>query len=214
MATKIRYEEKTIELDEGVVVLNTASKKALEDVFIEVEGGGAPADPADPVLQDATFTENGEYLPDAGYDGFSKVTVEVPSSGEESNSEIVGAFNSSVFTCMLNFASLPHSQGALTYTMANKEGWDIGSFYSAKGVQPGEKYKIVFARIPGYDYWQTFLFSVGDWATLVEPATNENVLKHITIIDDSTYEITIPEGCYWFNVNFYNQGFCYVYKLN
>ena len=46
MATKIRYEEKTIELDEGMVVLNTASKKMLADIFIEASGGvGAPAEP-------------------------------------------------------------------------------------------------------------------------------------------------------------------------
>lgn len=36
-----------------------------------------------PVLQEAVFTENGEYLPDEGYDGFSKVMVDVEGSGDE-----------------------------------------------------------------------------------------------------------------------------------
>ena len=64
MATKIRYEEKTIELDEGMVVLNTASKKALADVFIEVKGGGAPAEPiilTPSVTLDNTSAIGGDY---------------------------------------------------------------------------------------------------------------------------------------------------------
>lgn len=40
-------------------------------------GGGATA----PILQEKTATENGEYLPDRGYDGFSKFTVDVKGSG-------------------------------------------------------------------------------------------------------------------------------------
>lgn len=177
------------------------------------EGGGGVAEP---VLQELDVTENGVYLPDPGYDGFDKVTVAVEGggSGSSNNSELVGAYNSSTFTCMMNFATTPNSQGNTGYIMANKEGWDIGSFYSSQGVQPSDRYRVIFTRIDGYDYWQTFLFSVGDYSTLIEPATNENVLKHITIIDDNTYEVTIPEGCYWFNVNFYSQMPCYIYKLN
>ena len=32
----------------------------------------------EPTLQEKTITENGEYTPDSGYDGLSKVTVNVP----------------------------------------------------------------------------------------------------------------------------------------
>ena len=42
----------------------------------KVSGGGST-----PILQDKTFTENGTYTADSGYDGFGTVTVEVESSG-------------------------------------------------------------------------------------------------------------------------------------
>lgn len=53
-----------------------AEKLSLDQMPKEIAGidsGGA-----DPVLQEKTITENGEYTPDDGYDGLSKVTVAVP----------------------------------------------------------------------------------------------------------------------------------------
>lgn len=176
------------------------------------EKGKAEGGSSEPVLQEATFTENGEYLPDEGYDGFGKVTVDVANEGGGDNGELVAAYGSSIFTCMMYMTNLPDSYGSNSLSMADEEGNEIAGFYG--DVRPGDKYRIVLTRIDGYDYWQTFVFSVGDYMTLIEPATNENVLKHTTVIDDNTYEITIPEGCYWFNVNFYNRIPCYIYKLN
>lgn len=43
-----------------------------------IEGGV----PIEPVLQEKTVTENGEVIPDEGYYGLSKVTVNVPNTGE------------------------------------------------------------------------------------------------------------------------------------
>ena len=133
-------------------------------------------------------------------------------SGGGSGGELVAAFSQASFHYMNGFATVPYNEGSQVFTMAGKEGPGISSFYGT--VQPGDKYRVEVTRIEGYDYWQTFLFSVGDWGTLIEPATNANVLKHVTVRDDNTYEVTIPEGCLWFNVNFNNQGTCVIYKLN
>lgn len=43
------------------------------------------------VLQEKTVTENGEYLPDSGYKGFSKISVNVPST-EVDDTDYIGMF--------------------------------------------------------------------------------------------------------------------------
>ena len=45
-----------------------------------VSGGG---DGSEVLLQEKTITENGTYIPDSGFDGFSKVNVNVAGSGEQ-----------------------------------------------------------------------------------------------------------------------------------
>lgn len=78
-ATVITYNGSTIAtLEAG----QTATIKAAEyefdhDLVFKAGSGGA----AKPILQEKTATENGEYLPDRGYDGFSKFTVDVKGSG-------------------------------------------------------------------------------------------------------------------------------------
>lgn len=51
------------------------------DGSVLVEGEpNAPGEGIGNVLQEKIITENGEYSPDVGYDGFSKVTISVPIS--------------------------------------------------------------------------------------------------------------------------------------
>lgn len=61
------------------VRLKTAGKYCDRDIVVTATGGGGEA--PKPILQEKTITENGEYTPDDGVDGFSKVLVNVESDG-------------------------------------------------------------------------------------------------------------------------------------
>ena len=75
MRTKVEHNGKTIAFTEGrVVKLHCSENKMLSDLTITVEGDEA----VPPNLQEKTATSNGEVTPDAGYDGLSKVMVDVP----------------------------------------------------------------------------------------------------------------------------------------
>lgn len=70
-------------------------------------------------LQSKTITENGEHRPDAGYDGFSKVTVNVEGSTLEK-------FDGAVVTDCLTFSS-PNSftlKAGITPDTPDRESWD------------------------------------------------------------------------------------------
>lgn len=75
------------EVTENGEVLPDEGYDGLSKVIVNIETGSDSGDGSgdgtgdssgsEPMLQDATFTENGTYYPDEGYDGFSSVTVEV-----------------------------------------------------------------------------------------------------------------------------------------
>ena len=70
----VTYNGNTIaSIEPGITAtLNCAGKKMATDISIT-----AP-EVAEANLQEKTITENGEVVPDEGYDGFSKVVVDVP----------------------------------------------------------------------------------------------------------------------------------------
>ena len=60
-------------VDGGTSVrLPTSGKYCDRDIVITAKGA------ANPTLQEKIATENGEVLPDEGYDGLSKVIVNIP----------------------------------------------------------------------------------------------------------------------------------------
>ena len=58
--------------------LTTKGDEVEHNIVVQAGSGSGVVKP---ILQEKTATENGEYLPDRGYDGFSKVTVDVQNSG-------------------------------------------------------------------------------------------------------------------------------------
>ena len=77
--TTITYDGKVIaSFSAGqTATLTTKGDKVEHNIVVAAGSGGA----AKPILQEKTATEPGEYLPDRGYDGFSKFTVDVKGSG-------------------------------------------------------------------------------------------------------------------------------------
>ena len=78
--TTITYDGKVIaSFSAGQTATLTTKGDEVEHNIVVQAGSGSGV--VKPILQEKTATENGEYLPDRGYDGFSKVVVNVPSGG-------------------------------------------------------------------------------------------------------------------------------------
>lgn len=76
--TTITYDGKVIaSFSAGqTATLTTKGDKVEHNIVVKAGSGGAA-----PILQEKTTDKNGDVLPDDGYDGLSKVVVNVPSGG-------------------------------------------------------------------------------------------------------------------------------------
>lgn len=80
----------------------------------------------DAKLQEVVVTANGEVRPDSGYDGFSKVTVNVPTSGSGGVTEV--ATESEMEKILANATSYSDGQIFL-YTGATTSKYEKDTYY-------------------------------------------------------------------------------------
>lgn len=66
----------------------TNNTSELRDILAAVQNLPEAGSGAEPVLQEKTVTENGEVTPDEGYDGLSKVFVDVPTGGGDVENQL------------------------------------------------------------------------------------------------------------------------------
>lgn len=75
-AAKPEQEKSVTIIENGTTEVIPDSNYVLKKVTVDVD---VPAE--EPILQDKTFTENGSYTADEGYDGFGDIIINVGSSG-------------------------------------------------------------------------------------------------------------------------------------
>lgn len=87
--------------------LTTKGDEVEHNIVVQAGSGSGVVKP---ILQEKTATENGEYLPDRGYDGFSKFTVDVKGSGGG------GGITTSAKSQAMEIRRVSSQMGAITTT--------------------------------------------------------------------------------------------------
>ena len=107
--TTITYDGKVIaSFYAGQTATLTTKGDEVEHNIVVKAGSGSGV--IQPTLQEKTATENGEYLPDRGYDGFSKFTVDVKGSGGG------GGITTSAKSQAMEIRRVSSQMGAITTT--------------------------------------------------------------------------------------------------